>query len=147
MPTEVTGAVSYVSVCRAYYRDVNWAQKFFRQEINLLVVPNINQRCGRGKLAHQFLMCLFKQKIWGPFNQPEDSAKLIEYIKASIWWITTLWCEFRFPFQNVGVISFTFQSLKQENPFSLICGTLDGRHKSSWPRPIKSKPKPRPCTQ
>ncbi|MEP7702363.1 M14 family metallopeptidase [Paraglaciecola sp. 25GB23A] len=78
-PPEVTGALAMFTFVETLMQDTELAQKF-RQEINLLVVPNINpDGVAAGNWRHN-VNGIDLNRDWGPFSQPE-TRQTNEYIR------------------------------------------------------------------
>jgi murein tripeptide amidase MpaA len=135
-PPEVTGALAMFTFVETLLQDTELAQRF-RQEINLLVVPNINpDGVAAGNWRHN-LNGVDLNRDWGPFNQPE-TRQTNEYIRQYMV-DKTLWMviDFHSTWRDI----FYIQKPEQETRFPHLVDTWMAAINQA-DSPIKFEPKP-----
>jgi predicted deacylase len=135
-PPEVTGALAMFTFVETLMQETELAQRF-RQEINLLVVPNINpDGVAAGNWRHN-VNGVDLNRDWGPFSQPE-TRQTDEYIRQYMV-DKTLWMvvDFHSTWRNI----FYIQKPEQETRFPHLVETWMAAINQA-DSPIKFEPKP-----
>jgi predicted deacylase len=135
-PPEVTGALAMFTFVETLMQETELAQRF-RQEINLLVVPNINpDGVAAGNWRHN-INGVDLNRDWGPFSQPETrqtNEYITQYMADKSLWLVI---DFHSTWRDI----FYIQQQEQETRFPhLIESWMEAIVKEGSPIIFEAKP-------